>query len=46
MMIYGRNIPNASRRSGGREARRTLQAAPLAKDLRRVRAGLESGHLT
>ena len=43
-MIYGRNILNASRRSGGREARRTLPAATLAKDLRPVRAGLEGGH--
>ena len=44
MMIHGRNILNASRRSGGREARRTLRAAPPAKDLRPVRAGLEGGH--
>ena len=28
-MIYDQNIPNASRRSGGREARRSLRAAPL-----------------
>ena len=44
MMIYGRGIPNASRGSGGREARRTFRAAPLAKDLRPVGAGLEGGH--
>ena len=43
-MIYGRNIPNAPQRSGGREARRAIRAAPLAKDLRPVRAGLEGGH--
>ena len=42
-MIYDRNIPNSSRRSGGREARRSLRAAPLARDLRPVRAGLEGG---
>ena len=42
-MIYDKNIPNASRRSGGREARRSLRAAPLARDLRPVRAGLEGG---
>ena len=32
-----------SRRSGGREARRALRAAPLAEDIRPVRAGLEGG---
>ena len=42
-MIYDRNIPNSSRRSGGREARRSLRAAPLARYLRPVRAGLEGG---
>jgi len=31
------------RRSGGRAARRALRAAPLAHDLRPVRAGLEGG---
>jgi trimethylamine--corrinoid protein Co-methyltransferase len=31
------------RRSGGREARRALRAAPLADDIRPVRAGLEGG---
>lgn len=30
-----------SRRSGGREARRAMRAAPLADDIRPVRAGLE-----
>lgn len=33
----------ARRRSGGREARRALRAAPLAEHLRPVRAGLEGG---
>ena len=32
-----------SRRSGGREARRAMRAAPLADDIRPVRAGLEGG---
>ncbi|MDA7799895.1 trimethylamine methyltransferase family protein, partial [Alphaproteobacteria bacterium] len=32
------------RRSGGREARRNLRAAPLAEDLRPIRAGLEGGN--
>ena len=36
-MIDDRNIPNSSRRSGGCKARRSLRAAPLARDLRRVR---------
>jgi len=35
--------PRLSRRSGGREARRTLRAGPLAGDLRPVRAGLSGG---
>ena len=43
-MIRNRLIPYSSRRSGGREARRTLRAAPLAEDLRPVRAGLEGGN--
>ena len=30
-------------RSGGREARRALRAAPLAQEIRPVRAGLEGG---
>ena len=42
-MIYDRNTLNSSRRSGGREARRFLRAAPLVRDLRPVRAGLEGG---
>ncbi len=33
----------AGRRAGGREARRALRAAPLAEDIRPVRAGLEGG---
>jgi trimethylamine--corrinoid protein Co-methyltransferase len=32
-----------SRRSGGREARRAMRAAPLAEDVRPIRAGLEGG---
>ena len=32
-----------SRRAGGRQARKTLRAAPLAEELRPVRAGLEGG---
>jgi trimethylamine--corrinoid protein Co-methyltransferase len=32
-----------SRRSGGREARRAMRAAPLADDIRPIRAGLEGG---
>jgi trimethylamine--corrinoid protein Co-methyltransferase len=32
-----------SRRSGGREARRALRSAPLADDIRPIRAGLEGG---
>ena len=32
-----------ARRSGGREARRALRAAPLAEDVRPIRAGLEGG---
>ena len=32
-----------SRRSGGREARRAMRAAPLADDIRPVRGGLEGG---
>ena len=34
---------NRSRRSGGREARRAIRSAPLAEDIRPVRAGLEGG---
>ncbi|MGO4837171.1 trimethylamine methyltransferase family protein, partial [Rhizobiaceae sp. 2RAB30] len=33
----------STRRSGGREARRALRAAPLAEDIRPVRPGLEGG---
>jgi len=32
-----------SRRSGGREARKALRAAPLAEDIRPIRPGLEGG---
>ncbi len=35
--------PRRSRRSGGREARKALRAAPLAEDIRPVRGGLEGG---
>ena len=35
-----------SRRAGGRAARKALRAAPLAEDIRPVRAGLEGGALT
>ena len=43
-MIQNRLIPYSSRRSGGREARRNLRAAPLAENLRPIRAGLEGGN--
>ena len=43
MKNFERFIPRSSRRSGGREARRSLRAAPLAEDLRPVRAGLSGG---
>ncbi|MEO1612634.1 MAG: methyltransferase, partial [Pseudomonadota bacterium] len=33
----------AGGRSGGRAARKALRAAPLAEDIRPVRAGLEGG---
>jgi len=36
-------IQTPSRRSGGRAARKALRAAPLAPDMRPVRAGLEGG---
>ena len=36
-MSIERLFPRSSRRSGGREARRSLRAAPLADDLRPVR---------
>ena len=42
-MSIERLFPRSSRRSGGREARRSLRAAPLADDLRPVRAGLSGG---
>ncbi|MEM9147367.1 MAG: trimethylamine methyltransferase family protein [Pseudomonadota bacterium] len=37
------NDPPRSRRSGGRAARQALRSAPLAEDIRPVRAGLEGG---
>ena len=47
-MTIERLSPRLSRRSGGREARRTLRAGPLADDLRPVRAPVcqvvNSGH--
>ena len=42
-MSIERLFPRSSRRSGGREARRSLRAAPLADDLRPVRAGSSGG---
>ena len=42
-MIIERLPPRSSRRSGGREARRALRAAPLAEDVKPVRAGLSGG---
>ena len=42
-MSVERLFPRSSRRSGGREARRSLRAAPLADDLQPVRAGLSGG---
>ncbi|MGB2294866.1 MAG: trimethylamine methyltransferase family protein [Candidatus Puniceispirillum sp.] len=42
-MWQNRSIPHSSRRSGGREARRSVRAAPLADELRPVRAGLSGG---
>jgi len=44
LMTQNRSIPYSSRRSGGREARRNLRAAPLAENLRPIRAGLEGGN--
>ncbi len=38
-----RGNDGASRRSGGREARRAMRAAPLADEVKPVRAGLEGG---
>ena len=34
---------NSPRRSGGRSARQALRAAPLAEDMRPIRAGMEGG---
>ena len=35
--------PRRSRRAGGRAARQALRSAPLAEDLRPVRAGMDGG---
>jgi len=40
---FGRVIPQSGRRSGGREARRSVRQAPLAEELRPVRGGMEGG---
>ena len=42
-MRQNRPIPKSTRRSGGREARRSERAAPLADELRPVRPGLSGG---
>ena len=42
-MRQNRPIPQSTRRSGGREARRSVRAAPLADELRPVRPGLSGG---
>ena len=36
-------VEKSSRRSGGREARRAMRAAPLADDVRPIRPGMEGG---
>ena len=41
-MINKSPVPK-SRRAGGRQARKSLRAAPLAEELRPVRAGLSGG---
>ena len=38
-----RTVERSSRRSGGREARRAMRAAPLADEVRPIRPGLEGG---
>ena len=43
MTTLPEDTPRRSRRSGGRQARQALRAAPLAEDIRPVRAGLEGG---
>ena len=35
-------LENRSRRSGGRSARKALRAAPLAKEIRPIKPGMES----
>ena len=37
------SVPHSARRSGGRAARRTVRATPLARELRPIRAGLAGG---
>ena len=34
---------NKTRRSGGRSARQAMRAAPLAENIRPIRAGMEGG---
>ena len=41
--LQERDIPRSTRRSGGREARRTIRAAPLSDELRPVRPGMVGG---
>ena len=40
MKNFERLIPRSGRRSGAREARRSVRSAPLSEALRPVRAGL------
>ncbi|MEE9313642.1 MAG: trimethylamine methyltransferase family protein [Rhizobiaceae bacterium] len=40
-MSLNEETPTTSRRSGGRAARRNMRAAPLAEEIRPVRAGME-----
>ena len=35
-------VENNSRRSGGRSARKALRAAPLSKEMRPIKPGMES----
>ena len=41
--LQAETVDRGSRRSGGREARRAMRAAPLADDVRPIRPGLEGG---
>ena len=43
MSILPEDAPRRSRRAGGRTARQALRAAPLAEDVRPVRAGMTGG---